>query len=196
MNIDLNRFAKEVHALAVKKGFYKPKPTSDELTAGIYSEISEAFEEWRAGRPLVWHQCEVHDKIMPCEKEKCCLWSNGICLEGRDGHKPEGVAVELVDVVLRILDAAVTWGMKVKPEDLLPVSDWDKTREQMPLPNLVVELHSMVYQAYMSRKYGFDCAIASIFTWIQSQGIDPEALLLEKHEYNKTRAYRHGGKRV
>ena len=35
-----------------------------------------------------------------------------------------------------------------------------------------------------------------IYTWLHAQNLDPEALLREKHTYNKTRPYRHGGKRI
>ncbi len=35
---------------------------------------------------------------------------------------------------------------------------------------------------------------AMIIYWITKQGIDAEALVLEKHNYNKSRPYKHGGK--
>ena len=38
-----------------------------------------------------------------------------------------------------------------------------------------------------------DCIIR-ILDWCGKEGIDIEAILEEKHAYNKTRPYRHGGK--
>ena len=36
--------------------------------------------------------------------------------------------------------------------------------------------------------------IALACAWIMDQGIDAEKLMLEKHEYNKSRPYKHGKK--
>ena len=33
-----------------------------------------------------------------------------------------------------------------------------------------------------------------IFEWAQREGVDIDAILKLKHEYNKTRPYKHGGK--
>lgn len=79
-------------------------------------------------------QCGGHFLAIPggvCEFEGSCDKDEktGTC-------KPEGVAVELCDAIIRILD----------------------------------------YLAYM--------------------GVDVEAVLMAKHEYNKGREYRHGGKRA
>lgn len=108
---DLNDFAKEVHALAMKKGWWDPAPSFPEVLALIHSEISEALEEYRNGR-------------LPTE-----------VYTGNNG-KPEGIPIELADVIIRVLDC---------------------------------------------------CGYA---------GIDIDAAISQKHEYNKTRPYRHGGKRL
>lgn len=49
----------------------------------------------------------------------------------------------------------------------------------------------------LDRQYGLYAladAVTGVFEWLTNQGIDPYAVMLEKHEYNKTRPYRHGGK--
>lgn len=38
-----------------------------------------------------------------------------------------------------------------------------------------------------------DCLIR-ILDWCGKEGVDVEAVLAQKHEYNRTRPYRHGGK--
>ena len=103
----VNEFAKEVHENAVAHGWWETARSFPEVAALIHSEVSEALEEWRDDKD---------------EKTGTC--------------KPEGVAVELCDAIIRILD----------------------------------------YLAYM--------------------GVDVEAVLMAKHEYNKGREYRHGGKRA
>lgn len=38
--------------------------------------------------------------------------------------------------------------------------------------------------------------IYRVFVWLEAHGCeDPKAVMIEKHEYNKSRSYRHGGKR-
>lgn len=38
-------------------------------------------------------------------------------------------------------------------------------------------------------------AVYEAFRYIRAQWLAPEKIILEKHEYNKTRPYRHGGKK-
>lgn len=80
------------------------------MLALIHSEVSEALEEYRNGR-------------LPTE-----------VYTGNNG-KPEGIPIELADVIIRVLDY---------------------------------------------------CGYA---------GIDIDAAISQKHEYNKSRPYRHGGKK-
>lgn len=138
----LNEFAADVHALAVEKGWWEPAPSFPEVIAMCHCELSEALQEYREGKPLVYHSCTaIKENRVPCgyvetldcakfiseEERKDCIYCS---------TKPEGVAVELADAILRILDY---------------------------------------------------CAFA---------GIDIESVLETKHEYNKGRAYRHGGKLI
>ena len=101
-DMNLNWLAKEAHQTAVEHGFWTPEPTFGELVALMHSELSEALEEYRAGRPMVWYSCDVSDAC--CELGKyhytvhCCQGC------GHRGTKPEGIAVELADCIIRMLD--------------------------------------------------------------------------------------------
>ena len=116
--LDLNAFAREVHENAVAHGWWEEERSFGEIIALCHSELSEALEEYRAGRPNLYNAYIAADGTPIL----------------RDGDKPEGIAVELADCIIRILD------------------------------------------------------------WAGKEGIDMDAILRLKHEYNKGRPYRHGGK--
>ena len=126
----VNDYAREVHENAVAHGWWDGGERSfPEIAALIHSEVSEALEEYREGKPLIYGCCGFNGAY--CERSENCdkRETEGSC-------KPEGLAVELCDAVIRIFD----------------------------------------YLAYL--------------------GVDIEAILVAKHEYNKSREYRHGGKRA
>ena len=133
----LNKWAEEIHNNAVAHGWHTGERSFGDIVALCHSELSEALEEYRAGRPLLWYACrEVEMPVGICNpaegfdclaygKEESCKWR---------GTKPEGIAVEMIDCIIRILD------------------------------------------------------------WCAKEGVDVDNLLQMKHEYNRTRPYRHGGK--
>jgi hypothetical protein len=108
--VELKDLQKQVHALAVGKGWWDKQINLPEKLCLVHSKISKALEEYRHGTG------DLRDVY-----------------EGKDG-KPEGFPVELSDAVIRILD---------------------------------------------------------LCGWL---GIDLEAEIFRKHEYNKIRPYRHGNK--
>ena len=105
MSMSINDLAKDIHANAVAHGWWENKRSFGEIIALCHSELSEALEADREG------QADVYVR------------SNG---------KPDGVAVEMIDCIIRILD------------------------------------------------------------WCEYAHIDVEAVLAMKHNYNKTRPYKHG----
>lgn len=110
-SLQIDDFAKEVHQNAADHGWWEEKRSFGDIISLCHSELSEALEEYRKGKPPI----EIYfNELKP--------------------DKPEGVPTEFADVIIRILD-------------------------------------------YCCR-----------------EGIDIEHAIKLKHEYNKTRPYRHGGK--
>ena len=107
----IRQLMKECHETAVDKGWYALGDRNfGELIALMHSELSEALEEHRNGEPF----------------------NNFRFVDG----KPEGIAVELADVLIRVFDAC--------EHKSIPLAD----------------------------------------------------ALMSKMEYNRTRPYRHGGKKA
>ena len=107
MSKTINEYAKDIHENAVEHGWWDDPRSFGEIVALCHSELSEALEADRAGEPLVWEQ---------------------------DNGKPDGVAVEMIDCLIRILD------------------------------------------------------------WCGYAKVDVEAVLDMKHNFNKSRPYKHGKK--
>lgn len=139
MENNLTVLAKAIHANAVDHGWWDEERSFGDIIALCHSELSEALEEYRANRPMVWYACnESNPSTGPCAPadEFDCL-NYGKETECKyKGTKPEGIAVEMIDCIIRILD------------------------------------------------------------WCGRYDIDVDAILAQKHAYNKTRPYKHGGKRI
>ncbi len=206
--IDLNEFAKEVHANAVAHGWYDGgERTEAEIFANIHSEWSEAFDAYAHGEPNYYHICgdpATKDEI--CEKFEECYsrkigWDGDHCF--MRNKKPEGVAVELIDGVIRILDYVGYYKEKRNSEAKIILGTYTTSSLNWSISEIVSWLHEMTVETHCLARGFLDMAIANcssiitlVFEFVTKMGLDPEKIMLEKHEYNKTRPYRHGGKVV
>lgn len=107
----MKELIKDIHENAKAHGWHDTERSFGEIIALIHSELSEALEEYRKDH-----------------------YENEIYYDTANPGKPEGIPVELADVIIRIFD------------------------------------------------------------YCEHAGIDIEYAIKLKHEYNKTRPYRHGGK--
>lgn len=173
-----SKFSKEVHNNAVEHGWWETERKFYEVIALIQSELSEALEEDRAGHGKEWYA------------------------EGSD--KPEGIAVEFADAIIRILD----WFGKfdADPTDMMMLAEED-FRKEIPdgvarsVSWTVAEANYWISASYncwmmarpsLSYNERLAKAVMVILKWAVENKIDMDAVLQRKHEYNKTRPYKHG----
>lgn len=204
----INEFAKEVHQNAVEHGWWDEPRTVGEIIALCHSELSEALEEYRAKRPMAYHICLASDGC-PCDREGCGDWDteSGACELGVMDEKPEGIAVELADCIIRVLDYMGKEGFDV---DALLREAPKAVMCDVPVRVYAASLgdHISRWHLLLSLAYACWCnsagthaaalrmalCICEIVEWAEEAGVDMEMVLDIKHEYNKTRPYRHGGK--
>lgn len=129
---NLNELSKEIHANAVEKGWWDKPVSFGEIIALCHSELSEALEEYRNGKPQVYFMKKDKTSAYFGENDydECTI------LNKWNGEKLEGIATELADCIIRILD------------------------------------------------------------YCGKENIDIDKVVRLKHEYNKTRSYKHGGKAI
>ena len=196
----IRELAQAMHENAVAHGWWDEERSIYEIIALIHSEWSEALEEARAGRPLVWYACNV--EYNPCIPRLDCLNAGKESECPSRGKKPEGIAVELIDGCIRILDFFGHREIEVDDKDENPVtveSLWNDRALMDEVPDTIADtialLHACTSQTIIDEEHDPACLLGAMsiaLSWVHAQGIDPLALLLEKHEYNKSRPYKHG----
>jgi hypothetical protein len=204
-SIDLNEFIVDVHKNAVAHGWWDDNRTFAELRSLLHCELSEAMESYRKNEQLVWHKCPF--VTASCEHVDIVAGGTDCKTCTPAMRKPEGIAVELIDFCIRVMDwmgrYELGFAEKLKdPASLIAfcVDDFqdDEITDilNVSLPALVDVLHDHITMSRMMQSNIYLIkAVGIALAWIEHQGLDPVHLMQEKHEYNKGRSYRHGNKR-
>ena len=163
--VDLNKLAAEIHEAAVKKGFWDVEDAETKHIAKMHSELSEAVQADRAG---IMYEVEG------------------------DGGKPEGVAAELADFVMMLLDWAVYCGLKLKhPMKSTVIED-----EHIDLPNLANNMHEGIVfvdnDMYADSCIHIRFMVACCEEYLRLNGFDLWDIIRQKMAYNESRPALHG----
>lgn len=190
----LNKFAQAVHENAVKHGWWDEERTFGEIIALCHSELSEALEELRTNRPMMYF-VETNGFVVTDMSE-------------RKDEKPEGIAVELADCIIRVLDY---FGKEELDVDALMQEAMKDVMCDVPGRIYAATLSDCISRWHLLLSLAYACwckasgthasalrmarCVCEILAWGKvTDGVDFETILDIKHEYNKTRPYRHGGK--
>lgn len=141
---------KEIHELAVEKGWWDKPRSDEEIALLICSEVFEAFEAWR-------------------------------------NNDMAGLAEELADIEIRIADLRGRQGI-YDHAVAHPIGDGFVGK-----PSPTEEFYRMANAALLQN---YDDLLFSAGILAEAHNIDLAAAIIAKHEHNKTRPHRHGGKKA
>lgn len=221
--MNIPKFIAEVYDNAVRHGFWEKHHDISESISLIHCEWSEAIQEYQQGRPMYWRECYAqtqmdHNGIVCAPGVADCPYIAKYLGGNTDpekchyrGLKPEGIYVELIDGVIRIL--SLFGDTKYRPESTTFVEAMNKAKRynplltgKTPLPLLIAACHSLTARAgdtyigversgaksFLNMSLApLEVVIGMVMVWIKENGGDPEKIMLEKHEYNKGRPYMH-----
>ena len=185
--MNIAELQREAHAIAKDHGWWDEPRTFGDLIALVHSELSEALEAYRE---------------LGTTKTAYAVDADGALT------KPEGVPYELADVVIRVADMAEHYGVHL---DVVATSDDSYRVQGSTFGDWITMLHhglSQVVAAYMAEcligiivfpprnKWAGEMAsfVAGVQAMADRYGINLDAAIAAKMEYNGTRSYRHGGK--
>ena len=190
--MNLAKLQREAHAIAKEKGWWDEERTFGDLIALVHSELSEALEAYR------------EFGFVPIHVRKTGL---GETLYERHLQKPVGVASELADVVIRVADMAEWYGVDLAAR-IASLSLLSRPGEGLDtFGDWITACHAWLsdtFRSYGSETRGIDLPgtwlidMGMLIKCIQAMaahyGIDLDAAIEAKMEYNRGRSYRHGGK--
>lgn len=195
----------EVRDWTIRKGWRggaAPQRSFGDDMSLLHSEVSEAIEAYRLYKLKRW---SVYDDGWSLVGASAQFLKDG----SFDYHneKPEGVASELADVLIRLLDNYAEWGFEVGDSDVEYVDEerYENFGDAMSALHAEISNTYSAWKAYREMSLSFKKEIIKdrfdtilmelqiICYWLK---IDLYAEYEAKMKYNETREHRHGGKNL
>lgn len=188
------RIARHLYAEAEEKGFWKVENAEVKHMAKIHAELSEALEEDRRGRPMLYvDDLETQERITDVAIFR--------------GRKPEGAAAEIADFAMMSLELARHF-MIIDDDEFDDIysmcRDAYEPHREWDLPGIVLILHNCLAEAtayigsFDINEKLFGCQsllmiVAVAECWLQEKGFQLFDIIQMKLQYNRrNRAYLHG----
>jgi hypothetical protein len=159
-----NEIVEMIHENEIDQEWWEKERSFGEIIALCHLELSEALKEYRNERPLVWYACNPYDIFNGCKNMKHCKneVSNTRCTNITDfcrykHSKPEGIVIELVDCVIRILDffghcnVDIDQHMKESENEYF----YEHYEPKDKFGELVTECHYFLSEAYIYKKLSY-----------------------------------------
>lgn len=187
--LNIKSLIQEAHKTAIEKGWWdEPQPFENQIT-NMHAELSEAWEDYRNNRGLneIYYECK-RDRVCSIDMLGC---------EKCQHAKPCGIPVELADVCIRIFDTLGS--LNLTDDDCAYRLEKGNLNS---LAGLICLCHLNLSKAlrWYDNGSGTGDHLISVIMEIQAfcrnNEIDLGKAIEIKMVYNKTRPYRHGGKRA
>lgn len=125
--LTINTLIEESHRNAVDKGWYNPPKTFPEAIALFHEEASEALKEYRNGHEpgeIYWkidtkNNTGYAGRVMTDDEFRTLPDSTQIDLFNGGHAKPEGIPIEMADILIRVADTCGFYGIAL--EDALRI---------------------------------------------------------------------------
>ena len=198
--MNLSDLQKEAHAIAKDHGWWDQERTFGDLIALVHSELSEALEAYRE-----WGLRSVISATAPNDRTYRYFDINLSQAKMPDDWttKPDGVASELADVVIRVADMAERLGISVSvtSHELDEGYAGEVIAGCHSFGDWIAALHRFPGNAFSHRLRSLNVVeddLKAVVYGVQRMaahyGIDLDAAIEAKMQYNRSRSYRHGGK--
>lgn len=178
--------ANKIHSNAVDKGFWDKQRDLDEMLMLAVSELAEGLEEHRDGKPSVYFK-----------HNGCRCATRETLFEPSCHAKPEGLAVELADCIIRCLDtlASLTNNVTRVVED---ARAYGLPGDVPTLPSArlfrITQCLARASDGGEPRPLWIAVTVILCEQMILALDENPLTVIETKMNYNSTRPYKHGKK--
>ena len=183
VSMDLSELQREAHAIAKDHGWWDEERTFGDLIAEVHSKLSKALEAYRE---------------LGTTKTAYTVDADGALT------KPEGVPYELADVVIRVADMAEHYHWDLDAVSIPEPEEWMEFSPPKSFGDWIglCHIHAsdaliaawMPPERFLTPSVSLNLIIRTVQRMAAHYGIDLDAAIEAKMEYNRTRPYRHGGK--